>query len=95
MYNLYNGNGQWVRRVEEKETVAPPAPAVTANSTSGAGGVKDFLPAEIRRLYDELQKKIMGELETEDMIILLILYLMYKESGDTQLLLVMGGMLLL
>ena len=36
-----------------------------------------------------------GELETEDLLLLLILYLLYRESGDTQMLLVMGAMLLL
>lgn len=58
-------------------------------------GIRELLPREISRLYESLQQKIMGELETEDIIILLILYLMYKESGDSELLLVMGGMLLL
>jgi hypothetical protein len=37
----------------------------------------------------------IGELETEDIILLLILYLMYRESGDSELLIIMGGMFLL
>ena len=37
----------------------------------------------------------LGELETEDIILLLILYLMYRESGDSELLMIMGGMFLL
>lgn len=37
----------------------------------------------------------LGGLETEDLILLLILYLMYRESGDSELLMVMGAMFLL
>ena len=34
-------------------------------------------------------------LETEDLILLLILYLMYRESGDSELLFTMAAMILL
>ncbi|MEI3101482.1 MAG: hypothetical protein V8T45_06725 [Oscillospiraceae bacterium] len=47
---------------------------------------------------EELGKALperIGELETEDVIILLILYLMYRESGDSKLLVIMGAMFLL
>ena len=37
----------------------------------------------------------IGELETDDNILLLILYLMYRESGDSELLIIMGAMFLL
>ena len=37
----------------------------------------------------------LGQMETEDVILLLILYLMYRESGDSELLMIMGGMFLL
>lgn len=37
----------------------------------------------------------LSELETEDIILLLILYLMYRESGDSELLIIMGAMFLL
>lgn len=35
------------------------------------------------------------EFETEDIILLMILYLMYRESGDSELLIIMGAMFLL
>lgn len=35
------------------------------------------------------------EFETEDIILLMILYLMYRESGDSELLVIMGAMFLL
>lgn len=47
------------------------------------GGLSGLLPTE------------PGELETEDIILLLILYLMYRESGDSELLIIMGAMFLL
>ena len=37
----------------------------------------------------------LSSLETEDIILLLILYLLYRESGDSELLMIMGGMVLL
>ncbi len=35
------------------------------------------------------------EFETEDLLLLLILYLMYRETGDKELLMIMGAMYLL
>ena len=45
-------------------------------------------------LRGDLPKKL-GELETEDLLLILILYLMYRESGDKELLIIMGAMYLL
>ena len=45
-----------------------------------------------------LERFLPGErepLESDDLILLLILYLMYRESGDTELLLILGGLLIL
>jgi len=36
----------------------------------------------------------LNELELEDYILMLILFLMYRESGDTELLIALGAMLL-
>lgn len=47
---------------------------------------------------ENITKLIPGKLEsleTEDIILLLILYLMYRESGDSELLMIMGAMFLL
>lgn len=45
-------------------------------------------------ILGDLPKKL-GELETEDLLLILILYLMYRESGDRELLIIMGAMYLL
>lgn len=60
----------------------PPTPART-NPLQGLESLTKLLPERI------------GELETEDYILLLILYLMYRESGDSELLIIMGAMFLL
>ncbi len=52
-------------------------------------------------IFDRLSRLVpgklgsIGELETEDIILLLILYLMYRESGDSELLIILGAMFLL
>ncbi len=41
-----------------------------------------------------MQKMKAIDLESDDLLMLLILYLMYRESGDRELLILMGAMLL-
>ncbi|MBR3292912.1 MAG: hypothetical protein IKI69_00605 [Oscillospiraceae bacterium] len=41
-----------------------------------------------------LLPKLLGELETEDLILLLLCYLFYRESGDSDWLIVLGALLL-
>ncbi len=60
------------------------APQNTPRKTSG-----------ILEQIGSILPKSAGNLETEDIILLLILYLMYKDSGDTELLIIMGAMLLM
>lgn len=87
-YNLYRGNGSRAERIEERrdaqrKTSPPPAPRRTEKPSAAK------LP-----FLGELPKKL-GELETEDLLLILILYLMYRESGDKELLIIMGAMYLL
>ena len=56
------------------------------------------MPPRRSGLFDSLGRMLPGmnaQLETEDVILLLILYLMYRESGDSDLLTIMGAMFLL
>ena len=59
-------------------------------SLSG-GFLKRFLPG----LQQLLQKFSLADLESEDLLLILVLYLMYRESGDKELLFILGGMLFL
>ena len=46
-------------------------------------------------LQQLLQKFSLADLESEDLLLILVLYLMYRESGDKELLFILGGMLFL
>lgn len=103
MVKRYDGNTGRVIRVEEPSP--PPAPQHPehreppyrepphrepprrAPAPPGHGGA---LPVQLQRLLSGV-----GELETEDLLLLLILYLLYRESGDQDWLVTLGAMLFL
>ena len=110
MINRWQGNSGKVQRLPEREDrgshrpqpppqrpeeLPPrsrprPAPPLFSPPARKSGGLLSGL--------EGLKKLIPGkaeELETEDIILLLILYLMYRESGDSELLMIMGAMFLL
>ena len=95
MYNRYQGNTGRVQRVEERHGHEERRPSPPARPHHPAPA-----PAPPRQsgLMEQLGRLLPGmgqELETEDLILLLILYLMYRESGDSELLMIMGAMFLL
>ena len=69
-------------------------PAGRPSGQSGGDSLTKGLLGGLEGLSRLLPEKL-GKLETEDIILLLILYLMYRESGDSELLIIMGGMFLL
>lgn len=84
-YNLYRGNGSRAERVEDNGSrEAAPRPKPQRRTP----------PPPKLPILGDLPKKL-GELESEDLLLILILYLMYRESGDKQLLLMIGAMYLL
>ncbi len=93
MYNRYRGNSGKPQRMEEnlpprQMPKSVPVPKKTQNRPQQAvGNLSGLLPKSISRN--------LSELETEDLLLILILYLMYRESGDKELLLIMGAMYLL
>ena len=102
MINRYQGNSGRVERFPEsgearratpREQIPrrqPPPPVRPKPPKPAPGGLLDGLGDIGRLLPDKI-----GELETDDIILLLILYLMYRESGDSELLIIMGAMFLL
>jgi len=68
----------------------PPLPPLFSPPKKKKGGLLSGLEGLGRLLPMKTE-----ELETEDIILLLILYLMYRESGDSELLMIMGAMFLL
>ncbi len=101
MINRYQGNSGRVERFPEsgEERRAPqreqiprrqPPPVKPKPPEPAPGGLLNGLGDIGRLLPDKI-----GELETDDIILLLVLYLMYRESGDSELLIIMGAMFLL
>lgn len=90
MYNRYKGNSGKVIRVDDKQPSAPrpPAPKKPQYPVKSA-------PPLFMGLLQKLIPNTLSELETEDLLLILILYLMYRESGDKELLIIIGAMYLL
>ena len=105
-YNRYRGNGSRAEKIQEPPSRNPnpsgrgggnamqpkcgvaPQPQPSRNAPRQNGLSLQKLP-----ILGDLPKKL-GELETEDLLLILILYLMYRESGDKELLIIMGAMYL-
>lgn len=77
----------------ERSRAAAPPPRRNPGGLFGGAGAQNIL-SQLGKLLPGGSGKMAG-LETEDIILLLILYLMYRESGDSELLMMMGAMFLL
>lgn len=105
MINRYQGNSGRYTRVEDGHKKAAPAKdwspsrsgedkkAQPANTVLQRGGIFEKLSGLLSGGTAPLSS--LSQLETEDIILLLILYLMYRESGDSELLMIMGAMFLI
>ncbi len=92
MLNRWQGNTGKVQRIDESQLERKKEHAHTAAP----------LPQSSGNAFENIMKKIekivpgaKEPLDNEDIILLLILYLMYRESGDSELLIIMGAMFLL
>ena len=95
-YNLYRGNGSRAERIDDRRSEKPdkrPTPPSPPRHRPPPSP-QTMPPLANLPLLGDLPKKL-GELETEDLLLILILYLMYRESGDKELLIIMGAMYLL
>jgi hypothetical protein len=105
MYNRYLGNSGRVIRVEEAAPrpaapvpppapppPGPPPPPPEAQSRHWADGLLSGMQGELGRLLGRL---LPARMETEDLLLLLILYLLYRESRDEEFLFMLAGVLLL
>ena len=109
-YNRYRGNSGSVERVEDfsppppsvppdvsqplppppppREAAARPRPPSPPPHTPPPPGLGEGLGKLLRRLSP-------GGLETEDFLLMGILYLLYRETGDRDFLIMLGGILFL
>ena len=91
MINRYEGNTGRVTRMPEPQDLPPPPPPGPIRQQPRPRPVGPQSGLDLGRLLPGI-----GEgLETEDVLLLLILYLLYRESGDRELLMIMGAMFLL
>ena len=88
MINRYEGNTGRVVRLPEAQDLAPAPPPPPPEKRPG----RSFFPgfADLGRILPG-----MRDFETEDLLLVLILYLLYRESGDEELLVILGAMFLL
>ena len=93
-YNLYRGNGSRAERIDDHRREGSTAQSRPQKPQSLQHRPSGVPPLGKLPILGDLPKKL-GELETEDLLLILILYLMYRESGDTELLIIMGAMYLL
>ncbi len=82
--NRYYGNSGRMERLPERPTPSPPPMPPPPPRPRPA--------PELNRL---LRRFDLRRLERDDLLLLAILYLLYRESGEKELLIVMGAMILL
>ena len=98
MAKRYEGNTGRVRPLEDApaEMPAPPPPAASGpppHPGPGLGGnpLSELLPRQLQRMLSGS----LRDLETEDLLLMLILYLLYRESGDPEWLLTLAALVFL
>lgn len=89
--NRYYGNtGRHEQFPEPERRALPPEPIEKPpQPRAGRGGSQSF---ELSKL---LSRFSLSNLEQEDLLLLLVVYLLYRESGDTELLITLGALLFL
>ena len=96
-YNLYRGNGSRAERIDDHRSEKPDKQGFHKNLVKFPWyrpPPQTMSPFAKLPILGDLPQKL-GDLETEDLLLILILYLMYRESGDKELLIIMGAMYLL
>lgn len=90
MLNRWQGNTGKVQRIDESSLEKEKPSRAVPPSQSGGTAIESIM-----KRIEKIVPGVKEPLDNEDMILLLILYLMYRESGDSELLIIMGAMFLL
>lgn len=91
-YNRYRGNTGRVEYVESPGNSPPPSPPGLRPQRQTASPMPS---GSFSGLGDALSRAFLGRLETEDLLVAAVLYLAYRSSGDTELLIALGAYLFL
>ena len=104
MYNRYvrNDQGQYARMPQEDppsppknhESAGPPIPPPPPSKESGAKESRPR-PVELKFLNGVLDKLHLGDIDAGDLILLVLLFLLFRENGDEELLIALGLLLIL
>ena len=93
MYNRYIGNTGRHYKVDEPRSKPAPAPTAQRKATppnepprKNAGTLRPTAPKKTFQLSEILPKN----LDTGDILLLLMLYLLYSDSGDDEFLIIMA-----
>ena len=93
MYNRYQGNTGRVERVEEAAAPPPPQrPVPPRPEERRPPSPLSGLSSELGRLLSRLSPL---QMETEDLLLFMVLYLLWRESGDEDFLFMLAGLFLL
>lgn len=90
----YDGNtGRYIHipdagNPQLKPNAAPPPPPPNPQKTPPPKGFGSGIQGFLNNIFAQ-------GFDTEDLLLFAVLFLMYKESGDKELLIIMGGMFLL
>ena len=90
MINRYHGNTGRVERIPEPPRRRPPPQNERPPRPEPGRGGQD--PLGLSAL---LRRFSLSSLEPEDLLLLLVVYLLYRESGDRELLIALGALLFL
>ena len=91
MLNRWQGNTGKVQHIEEEDLAEQEHFRAPAPPVQSPGNTLESIVKRIEKIVPAVREP----LDNEDIILLLILYLMYRESGDSELLIIMGAMFLL
>ena len=94
MLNRWQGNTGKVEKIDEAGFRPAPPPAVHREPKPAPPPDRPKQSGLLENI-GKLLPGISEPLDSEDLILLLILYLMYRESHDSELLIIMGAMFLL
>ena len=95
MVKRYDGNTGRMIRVPEDPDLPGPDRRLLQSSRPASERTPPLPMGGLPRQLQRLLSGSLGELETEDLLLLLILYLLYRESGDKDWLMTLGAMLFL
>ena len=99
MYNRYYGNSGRVERVvgPEPRHVPPPRPGPHPHPPRPGPPPEERPPGPpdgLSGLFERILRRVApGRLETEDLLLVAVLYLLYRECGDREFLLAIAAYL--